>query len=41
MFEGENGVKLFGQHHPASLVGVRDAMGLDSMQDNIGARWAL
>jgi hypothetical protein len=41
MCEGENGVKLFGQHHPASLVGVRDAMELGSMQDGIEARWAL
>jgi hypothetical protein len=33
--------KLFGQHHPASLVGVRDAMELGSMKDGIEARLAL
>jgi hypothetical protein len=37
----EDGVKLFGQHHPASHVGVRDAMELGSRQDGIEARWAL
>jgi hypothetical protein len=41
MFEGENGVKLFGQHHSESLIGVRDAMELGSMKDSIEARLAL
>jgi hypothetical protein len=31
MFEGENGVKLFGQHHSASLIEVREAVELGSL----------